>query len=47
MDFGSKIQKTNLGIGIRILKIQSVPIFTQNEKSDFFGPNLAKGGFLV
>ena len=30
MNLGFKIQKTNLGIRIRILKIQSLPIFRQN-----------------
>ena len=47
MDLGFKIQKTNLVIKIRILKIPSVPIFRQIDKSDLFGPNLAKNGFLV
>ena len=32
MDLGFKIQKTNLLVRIRILKIPSVPIFKQNEQ---------------
>ena len=38
MDLGFKIQKTNLGIRIRILKIPSVPIFWQNGQIWLFWP---------
>ena len=42
MDSGFKIQKTNFGVRIRILKITSVPIFRQNGQIWLFGPNLPK-----
>ena len=42
MDSGFEIQKTNLGIRIRILKITSMPIFRQNGQIWLFGPNLPK-----
>ena len=32
MDLGLEIQKTNVGIGISILDIIRVPIFSQNRK---------------
>ena len=42
MDSGFEIQKTNLGIRIRILKITSMPIFRQNGQIWLFGSDLPK-----
>ena len=42
MDLVLQIQKTNIGIRISILQIPCVPIFRQNGRLEFFGPNLPK-----
>ena len=42
MDIAFKIQKTNLGIRIRILKIPSVPIFKQNGQIWPFWPRFGQ-----
>ena len=42
MDLGFKIQKTNLGIRIRILKIPNVPISKQNEQIWLSWPKFAQ-----
>ena len=42
MDIGFKIQKTNLGIIIRILKKPSVPIFGQNGQMGLFWPKFSQ-----
>ena len=44
MDLAFKIQKTNLGIRIHILKIPSVPIFKQNGQIWLFWPKFAQKG---
>ena len=46
MDLGFKIQKTNLVIIIRILKITSVPIFKQNGQIWIFRPKFAQKWIL-
>ena len=38
MNLGFEVEKTNVGIRIRILEIPCVPILTDN--FDFFAPNL-------
>ena len=42
MDLGFKIQKTNLGMIICILKIPSVPIFRQNRQIGLFWPKFVQ-----
>ena len=42
MDLAFKIQKTNLGIKILILKIPNVPIFKQNGEIWLFWPKFAQ-----
>ena len=45
MDLGFKIQKANLGIRIRILKIPSVPIF--REKKENFAQEIQKANVEI
>ena len=44
MDLAFKIQKTNLGIRIHILKIPSVPISRQNGQIGLFGHKFVQKG---
>ena len=46
MYLGFKIQKANLGIRIRILRIPYVPIFRQNGQLWLFGPKFAQKWIL-
>ena len=46
MNLGFKIQKTNLGIRIRILKIESVPNFRQNGQIWLFWPKFGQKCFF-
>ena len=47
MDFGVEISKSKSRFGIRILGILGAPIFRQNGKLEFLGPNLPKMDFGV